>query len=310
MLQHHSWYFVSRIMLRLVFSVALGLLSSISYGQLKKFYSLKGCSGYDTVNFSLEASAGNCLLKSDHSESGTLNIYGNPDLEKVNPSFKANVSNNTCKVNLALQEFKSTSLGDGIMFAMLGGAETLENNYWKILFDTEMIYKLDLNYGFGNADVDLSGTTVKDLKIRSGSADVRVDYSTREANPIAMDTFMVKVDMGSLVAKNIDCANAEHVIANIGFGKALLDFSQPAKKKCTVKASVGAGNLDIYIPEKDVPVIIYVKDSPLCGMKLAHGFEQVEKNVFVNMGYSASAPNLLTFDLDVAMGNVAFHYAD
>ncbi|MEP0938233.1 MAG: hypothetical protein ABJH00_11855 [Cyclobacteriaceae bacterium] len=297
-------------MLRLVFSVALGLLVSVSYGQLKKFYSLKGCSGYDTVNFSLEASAGNCLVKSANQEYGPLNIYGNPDLEKVNPSFKANISNNTCKVNLALQEFKSTSLSEGILFAMLGGAEEETNNYWKILFDTDMVYKLDLNYGFGNADVDLSDTRVKNLKIRSGSADVLVDYSSRQPNPIAMDTFLVKVDMGSLIARNVDCTNAEHVIANIGFGKAVLDFSKSMEKKCNVKASVGAGNLDVYLPKSDVPVIIHIKDSPFCGMKLVPGFEQVEKNVFVNMGYSASAPNLLTFDLDVAMGNVAFHYAD
>lgn len=297
-------------MLRLVFTVALGLLYSVSYGQLKKFYSLKDCIGYDTINFSLEASVGNCLIKSTSNDQGPLNIFGNPDLDKVNPSFKANVSNNTCHVNLALQEFKSTSISDGIFFAMLGGNTTAENNYWKILFDHEMIYNLDLNYGFGNADVDLSGTTVKGLKIRSGSADVVVDYSTREANLIAMDTFLVKVDMGSLVVKNVDCANAKNVIANIGFGRAMLDFSESKTNKCMIKASVGAGNLDIYLPEKDVPIIIYVKDSPLCGMKLVPGFEQVEKNVYVNMGYSASAPNLLTFDLDVAMGNVAFHYAD
>lgn len=297
-------------MLRLVFSLTLGLLFSVSYGQLKKFYSLKGCSGYDTVNFSLEASSGNCLIQPSTHESGPLNIYGNPDLEKVNPSFKAVVKNNTCTVNLALQEFKSTDIGDGIFMAMLGGNTTVDNNYWKILFDTDIIYKLDLNYGFGNADVDLNGTSVKGLKIRSGSADVLVDYSLREPNPIMMDTFQVKVDMGSLVAKNIDCANASCVIANIGFGRALLDFSGSVKNKCLVKASVGAGNLDIYLPKGDFPVIIYLKDSPLCGMKLVSGFEQVEKNVFVNMGYSASAENLLTFDLDVAMGNVAFHYAE
>ncbi|MFY0601559.1 MAG: hypothetical protein JXR03_17925 [Cyclobacteriaceae bacterium] len=277
---------------------------------MKKFYSLKGCSGYDTINFSLEASSGNCLIQPSNDEHGPLNIYGNPDLEKVNPSFKALVANNTCDVNLSLQEFKSTDIGDGIFLAMLGGNSSSDNNYWKILFDNSMIYKLDLNYGFGRADVDLSGTSVKDLKIKSGSADVLVDYSERTPNPIAMDTFLIKVDMGSLVAKNIDCANASCVIANVGFGRALLDFSGPLKNKCMVKASVGAGNLDIYLPSSDIPIIIYMKDSPLCGIKMVPGFERVERDVFVNMGYSASAENLLTFDLDVAMGNVAFHYAD
>lgn len=310
MLQHDSRYFVSRFMLRLILSLSLGLLFSTSYGQLKKFYSLKDCASYDTVRFALEAASGNCVIQPSNKESGPLNIYGNPDLEKVNPSFKAKVSNNSCQVNLALQEFKSTDIGDGIFLAMLGGGAKDINNFWQINFDTDMIYELDLNYGFGNADVDLSGTSVKNLKIKSGSADVLVDYRTREANLIAMDTFQIKVDMGSLIAKNIDCANANYVIANVGFGRAMLDFSGAMKKKCMVKASVGAGNLDIYLPNSETPVIIYLKDSPLCGMQMVKGFEQVEKNVFVNVGYSATSSNLLTFDLDVAMGNVAFHYAD
>ena len=241
------------------------------------------------------------------SDQGPLHIYGNPDLEKVNPSFKANINNNTCKVNLALQEFKSTGIGDGIYFAMLG-SPTPENNLWKILFDQEKIYSLDLNYGFGNADVDLSGVSVNALKIRSGSADVVVDYSSREMNKVTMDTFMIRVDMGSLHARNIHCSNTDKVIAHVGFGNAELDFSNPLQKRCNVEASVGAGSLDIYLPQSNAPVIIYMKDSPFCGVKLLKGFEQVEKGVFVNMDYSATAPNLLTFHLDVAMGNVAFHY--
>ncbi|WP_258102509.1 hypothetical protein [Marinoscillum sp. MHG1-6] len=271
---------------------------------------MQKCSGYDTVDFSLKASAGNCLIKQGEPENGPLNIFGNPDLDKVNPSFRANIDDNTCKVNLSLQDFKTTSLSDGIFFAMLGGANEMENNLWKILFDTEKVYKLDLDYGFGMADVNLDGTLVKGMKIRSGSADVLVDYEQREPNPIAMDTFLVKVDMGSLVAKNVDCANAEHVIADIGFGRALLDLGQARNRKCMVQATVGAGNLDIFLPAKDVPIIIHIKDSPFCGVQILEGFEQVEKNVFVNMDYSATAPNLLTFDLDVALGKVVFHYAE
>jgi hypothetical protein len=294
-------------MLRLVFSVALGLLFSVSYGQLKKFYSLKSCSGYDTVNFSLEAPTGNCFITAEHPDNGPLNIYGNPDLDKVNPSFQANISNNTCRVNLNLEEYNSSSIGNGILYAMLGQMSTPDNNYWKILFDNDKIYKLDLNYGLGSANVDLSNTSIKNLKIRSGSADVQVDYATRVANPISMDTFLVAVDMGSLLALNIDCANTSQFIAHVGFGSAQLDFSESTKKKCNVNATVGAGNLDIYLPSNDTPIIIYMKESPLCGVKLVHGFEQVEKNVFVNMAYKANAENLITFNLDVALGNVTFH---
>lgn len=295
-------------MLRIALSLTLGLLLSVSYGQLKKFYSIKNCSGYDTINFSLEAATGHCQIMSTTSpDVGALNILGNPDLERVNPSFHSKIVNNTNHVSLNLQEYGTSGISDGILLAMLGSVAVPEQNYWKILFDNEKIYKLDLDYGLGNAKIDLSNTSIKDIKIRSGSADVLVDYTDRIVNPIEMDTFMVKVDMGTLTALNVDCANTPNFIAEIGFGSAYLDFSQAMKKQCRIKATVGAGNLEIYLPKKNTPIIIYLKDSPLCGVKLIKGFEEVEKNVFVNMNYSANAPNLLSFHLDVALGNVTFH---
>ncbi len=295
-------------MLRLVFTAAFGLLFSFCYGQLKKFYTLKETSGYSTIDFTLEATAGNCFIKSSDSE-GPLSIYGNPDLDKINPSFRSRIVDDVCKVHLDLQEFRSSSLSDGILLAMIRD-KSEQNNYWKIIFDREKKYRLNLSYGFGNADVDLSGTSVQNFKVRSGSADILVDYSDGEPNKIEMDTFWVKADMGSIVARHLELARAKYVMANIGFGRALLDFSDASDTRCTVDASVGAGNLDVFLPGRDVPMIIYMKDSPLCGMRLAEGFEEVERNVFVNMNYRADAKNLLTFKVDVALGNVAFHYTN
>jgi len=295
-------------MLRLVFSAAFGLLFSLSHGQLKKFYTLKEDKEYDTVDFSLEATAGNCFIKSTKDE-GPLTIYGNPDLDKINPSFKTKVVNHTCKVDLDLEEFGASSLSDGILLAMLR-EHPEENNYWKILFDQEKIYRLNLSFGFGNADVDLSGTSVKNFKVKSGSADIMVDYNDGLPNKVEMDTFWVKADMGSIIARDLELTRARYVMANIGFGWALLDFSAAIDHKCMVDASVGAGNLDIFLPPSDVPMIIYLKDSPLCGIRLAKGFEEVEKNVYINMNYRADAENLMTFKVDVALGNVSFHYSE
>ena len=39
-------------------------------------------------------------------------------------------------------------------------------------------------------------------------------------------------------------------------------------------------------------------------------FEEVEKNVFINRHYDEEADNLLTFKLDVSLGNIAFRYSD
>ncbi len=293
-------------MLRLVLTGAFGLFFSCSYGQLKKFYTLKETVRIDTVDFSLEATSGNCYIKSSPDAEG-LTIYGNPDLNKINPSFKSSVENGKCDVALDLQEYRSSNFADGLLMAMVR-EKVEENNYWKILFDQEKVYRLNLSYGFGNADVDLSGASIQNFKVRSGSADIIVDYNDRNPNKIQMDTFWVKADMGSVVARHLELAKARYVMANIGFGRALLDFGASTGDKCLVEASVGAGNLDVYLPREDVPIIIYLSDSPLCGRRMVDGFEEVERNVFVNMNYSSEAEDLITFRIDVSLGNVAFHY--
>ena len=56
-------------------------------------------------------------------------------------------------------------------------------------------YFLELHYGIGNANIDLSGLAIKTLKVNTGSADVNVGYYSSLENQIDMDTFFVKVDL-------------------------------------------------------------------------------------------------------------------
>ena len=294
----------------MVLSSVFGLLMLLSYGQLKKFYTIRNTDTYDTVSFYLHATSGNCYLRSGSAEEGEpLSIYGNPDLEKINPSFKYKILNRTCDVSLDLKEFKTSSLSDGLFFAMMRSNED-ESNYWKVHLDEKKIFKLDLNYGVGDADIDLSGSLVKTMKIHSGTAMVKVSYDENDPNKIQMDTFLVSVDMGSIVTERLLLSRAKNVIANIGFGNAALDLGDAQPEKCNIQASVGAGSLDILIPKKGTPVIIYLKESPLCGVKIPKGFEEVEKNVYVNMDYAVNAKNILTFNIDVALGSITFKYAD
>lgn len=297
--------------MKLVFTTFFGLLTMMcAHAQLKKFYSLHDESLFDTVKFKLHATSGHCYFRTI--EGGdVLNIYGNPDLEKINPSFDAKVIDNSCFVNLDLNEYRISGLGDGLAFAVFSDASRAggesESNYWKMLVNDKKVYDLDLHYGIGTSNIDLSGAAVKNLKITTGSAEVNLNYEEDMFNQIRMDTFMIKSDLGTIATKNIYRSRAKNVIAEIGFGKVALDFSEPGTESCSVKATVGAGNLEVSLPQ-DTPIIIYIKESPLCGVKISRDFEEVEKNVFVNMDYDAKAPNLLSLQVDVSLGSVVFDY--
>lgn len=296
-------------MLRLALAGGYLLLFSLgALAQLDKFYTLKESDDFDTVNFYLKATSANCLIEKSGQDNDPLSIYGNPNLEKINPSFGTKIKNNTCYAKLALDEYNSSGFSNSLSMAVSGNDK--ENDFWKVNFADNKVYDLNLFYGFGNADVNLTGTSVKKLKIKSGSADIVVGYDEHNTNPVPMDTFYVKADFGSIVAKHMELTRARQVITKIGFGNVLLDFDRVITERCNINASVGAGNLEILLPKNEIPVIIHLKDSPLCAIKMVDGFEEVEKNVFVNMNYSADAENLLTFNVDVALGMVRFRYSD
>jgi len=290
-------------------SASMSLLFSLSaLAQLNKFYTLRESEDFDTVSFYLKATSANCLIKKSTDDRNPLSIYGNPTLDKINPSFDTKIKNNTCHARLALDEYNSSGFGNSFSMAVSGSDK--ENDFWKVNFADNKVYDLSLFYGFGDADVNLTGVSVKNLKIKSGSADIIVGYDEHSSNPIQMDTFFVKADFGSIVAKHMELTRAKYVITKVGFGNVLLDFGRVIKEKCDINASVGAGNLEILLPKNNISVIIHLKNSPLCAIKLADGFEEVEKNIFVNVDYSANAENLLSFNVDVALGMVRFRYSD
>lgn len=275
--------------------------------QLKKFYTVKDEASFDTIAFSLKATSSTCFVHMADNED-PLTIYGNPSLSEVNPTFHTDIKNKTNQVDLYLEDYNQKGLSQAISYSMFGN-ETSEKNYWKVFLTNQKIYDLDLKYGVGDAFVNLSDLAVSKFKIESGSANVKVIYDDRSVNKCAMDTFYVNVDVGNLITKNVNKSNAKVVIADVGFGTAVLDFGKGVKEYCKINVSVGAGKLKIILPENNYPAIISFKSSPLCNIALDQGFEELSDHVYVNRSYTADAPNLMEFNVDVALGNITFEYA-
>lgn len=275
--------------------------------QLKKFYTVKNNTTYDTVDFALKATSGTCFVKPSHHED-PLTIYGNPSFAEVNPSFNSEVTGRTNFVDLWLEDYNKKGLSHAITYNMFSEDDAEEKDFWKIYLTEQKIYNLNLNYGVGDAYINLSDMAVANFKLESGSADVNVNYEDNKINRCLMDTFSIKVDLGTIVAQKIYLSQASNVIAEVGFGTAILDFGDSLTHSCRVDASVGAGTLKILIPETNTPAIIKFKSSPLCTYSVEQGFERIEEHVFANASYSPDAENLLEFVIDVALGNIAFEY--
>jgi len=274
--------------------------------QIKKQFTVENTSSCESISLHLKANSGNCFIKpSQNSE--ILNVYSNQDESSYSHNYRKELKGKTCLVYLNLEETNSEGIGQTISTRVFGGPETpaSSSNLWKMYLTDSKPYSLELNYGVGNAHVDLSGLAIKKLKINTGSADVNVSYSTL-ANQVDMDTFLVKVDLGSVNVRNLHLSKTKYMNADVGFGNMLLDFSEKPLVGNNVVGSVGAGNLVIVLPSEETPVMVKIHESWLCSVKLPTSLKKISENTFANKAYTSNSSNALTFDLDVSMGSIIF----
>ncbi|HQQ83076.1 MAG TPA: hypothetical protein PK059_07775 [Cyclobacteriaceae bacterium] len=285
------------------------LTTSGVLAQMKKQFTVEKNQSCETVNLCLKAKTGNCFVRPGQTDE-ILSIFSNQDLEEYAHTFSNEVKNAVCFVNLALEQEGHRGVGQKISYQVFGGTEEVHDKFWKVYLTDTKPYALDFDYGLGNANIDLSGLAIKKLKINTGSADVNVSYATGAMNQVEMDTFFVKVDLGSLNVRQLNLSRSHVVMAEVGFGNILLDFSNRADHKPdfmpVVQGSVGAGNMVIFLPEETVPVLVHINESWLCSVNLSRSLHRVGENSYANNAYAHNPKNALTFDLDVSMGKIIF----
>jgi hypothetical protein len=272
--------------------------------QTQQHFRVESSGAYKVISLNYSASSGVCYLGPGNSQEA-LAVYSSKDIEDFNYSFNKNNNNGHMAITLKLEEKNTQSFSQSISSRVFDKPAE-EENVWKVFLSEDVPYQLDLTYGIGSAYIDLSGISITSLKVNTGSADVNIGYLTSFANPIEMEKMFVKVDLGNVNVRQLYKARAKEIVAEVGFGNMLLDLAETPTVTSHVRASVGAGTLEILIPRHDCPIIIKVKSSMLCDVKLTKSFREIEEDVFVNNDYDKDAENLLKFDVDVALGNIIF----
>ena len=293
-------------MLKTAMLVWVVMGTGVAVGQMKKQFAVENQESCKTIHLSLKAKTGNCIILPGQSTE-LLDLYSNQDLEDYEHTFSNEVRNAVCYVKLGIENEEGSKVSKKISYQVLGREESGNTEkLWKLYLTDEKPYSLDLNYGLGNANVDLSGLSISRLRINTGSANVNVSYDTGVENKVDMDTFFVKVDLGTLHVNQVNLSRSRVVIAEVSFGNMLLDFSNTPIVAPNVRGSVGAGNMIIVLPDDSVPVKVTVNESWLCTMKLSRSLRKTGEFTYTNAAYSKNSKHALTFDLDVSMGKIIF----
>ncbi len=289
-----------------LFILFTGTFSGYSQA-LYKHFEVRHQKGVNKVDLHLTTKAGASQINA-FDDLHPVFIYGGNENDIATSSFKMEVnSDRTQSINatLACKDHAGDNFSEALA-ANIFSSESTGKDLWQVYLSRNTSFDLDLTYLVGSSQIDLSGLAVEKLKIHSGSADVFVKYSDEQPNFVAMDTFFIKVNLGNIDVKNLDLITAKEIIAEVGFGSINLECGSSWKMNSRVNASVGAGSMDIVLPEPEVPVLIRLNDSPLCRVKMAPGFQKVGHNTYGNEAYRLDKTNSIEFSLDVGMGSISF----
>lgn len=274
-------------------------------GQQRAQYVINEVKPYDKVQLRLNAPGSSFNIRPGHLDKPIL-IYGDRvETMPLEPIMSSELREGILMTNFEIKgnQKKAERVIAG---KMMGNNSRANNPNWNIYLSNTKPYDLDLKYGVGSAYLDLAGLAIEKLSIYTASADVKVGYTSNQPNLVAMDSFMVKVDLGSVEIHKLNMARASNIRADVGFGSLMLDFSDRSQQACNINASVGAGKLEVIMPVSQTPIKIRLHASPLCTVKLPDNFKKIDKYHYINEFFVDGAEDALNFDLDVAMGSIIF----
>ena len=270
-------------MLRVILLLLVNFITFSSLiGQVKKYYSLENNLDFDKVYIVLTATSNSCCIKPTVNPN-LVNIFGYDNNAKPNIYSETEILDRI--QNLIIDLDNNDKEEESSIAKSFFSPSSESENHWDLYLSNDKTMRLSLNYAVGDAKVDLSDLPIERLDISSGSAEVNVEYMENKPNLVEMDSFLVKVDLGSLTINKMNHSRARTVIADVGFGALLVDYSRPLSEPSDVYASVGAGKMIIGLPDDEkFPVIINIQNSPLCNVKLPKGYKKQKKHVYVSQG--------------------------
>jgi hypothetical protein len=264
-----------------VFSVAVGQDQSFCTTDEKQAY---------TYSLKLNVPAGNTIVYP----------VTNPCLVKIKEKgignakaiFSDRLFNHDLQVNFSTPKPSSTNKND-----------------WDIYLSTIKTLKLIGRFGAGKIDMNLSGLAIETADISSSKGDISLFMQKGMSNRIAMDSLILKTDMGSIKVVNIEELRAKTIIADATFGTMDITFGAAPTAITNLWIETGTNQVEITLPNLSIPVKVFVHKTPLADVVLPANYKEKSDDVYVSPSYVEGARNALIIHIDTSIGNVIFKVA-
>ena len=173
----------------------------------------------------------------------------------------------------------------------------------QIALNPEVPTELELEFGAGEAEVELGGLSLRDVDISTGASETRVSFS--RPNRVAARAVRLQAGAAELTVTGLGNARAERIEFEGGIGETTLDFGGEWRQSASASIEMGMGSVTLRLP-RGVGVRI-TKDSFLTSFD-APGMVR-RGNAWFSRGYD-DARYKLDIDIDAAIGSIEVEWID
>lgn len=126
-----------------------------------------------------------------------------------------------------------------------------KDHRWDMTLSRNYPMSLDLEVGACEAELDLGGLQLEELRIDIGAASVEIDFSA--PNPIRLREIDIEAGAASLEMREVGNANFERFNFSGGVGSFELDLRGEYTGESEVTIEIGLGSMDIILP-RNLPI--------------------------------------------------------
>jgi hypothetical protein len=173
------------------------------------------------------------------------------------------------------------------------------NNELEFYFPSQIKTDLFLDFGVGDAEIDLTDISITKLNINCGLSDVELKINKR--NNVVCESISIENGLGDLSVFGLGNLAAKKIDINIGLGSADIDFTGERIHDTDINVDVGLGSLDMVLPS-ETNIKIYVDSSFLSSVDI-YGLKQKKNKYWVSSDWDSSYPTI-TMDVNVGIGSV------
>ncbi len=177
-------------------------------------------------------------------------------------------------------------------------------NTIKTLLPTSVPVNLELEFGMGEANIDLTELMINELTLDIGMG--TLELTINEANTEICKDLTIETGLGNFAGTGIGLLRPESISIEVGLGDAKIDLSDPIDHDVDIEIEVSLGDVELILPD-NVNIVAKVHEHFLSDVDLEDLVKK--RNKYVSSKWDDGRPTIM-LDISVGVGSIELKIAN